>query len=210
MKSCFWWVLCSYCKHLNSFGLGFAGCWWCRWRLIWVPKLWLIFYPFVFYMKGKIAVGGRWEWVADLLQHALQSRSHSSWIVHSFHQSFNTSYRGVCSGGERTAEFVVVFHLQVFSTECEFAFNPIVDHCTNVAVLFFFSCWQGNSCHNVLHFDFRWLPQFYTKAYGLLHIAIFIAYMSFFIFLDCIFYLIEQFLQCHQYSCTLIVEVQLQ
>lgn len=30
--------------------------------------------------------------------------------------------------------------------------------------------------------------QFYTKAYGLLHIAIFIAYMSFFIFLDCIFY----------------------
>jgi hypothetical protein len=40
MKSCFWWVLCSNCKHLNSFGLGFAGCWWCRWRLIWVPKLW--------------------------------------------------------------------------------------------------------------------------------------------------------------------------
>ncbi len=102
MKSCFWWFLCSYCKHLKSFGLRFAGGWWCGWRLIWVPKLWLIFYPFVFYLKGKITFGGRWEWVADLLQHVLQSRSrHSLWIAYFFHQSLNTSYRGVCFQGER-------------------------------------------------------------------------------------------------------------
>jgi hypothetical protein len=85
------------------------------------------------------------------------------------------------SGGERTAEFVVVLHLQVFSTGCEFAFNLIVDHCTNVAVLFSFLV--DREIHVIMPSiltldDFDNFTQFYTKAYGLLHIAIFIACMS--------------------------------
>jgi len=97
----------------------------------------------------------------------------------------------VCFQGERTAEFVVVFHLQVLAQDVNLLSNLIVDHCTNVAVLFFLLV--DRKIHvimsSILTLDgFDNFTQFYTKAYGLLHIAIFIAYMSFFIFLDCIFY----------------------
>ncbi len=98
------------------------------------------------------------------------------------------------SGGERTAEFVVVLHLQVFSTGCEFAFNLIVDHCTNVAVLFSFLV--DREIHVIMPSiltldDFDNFTQFYTilhKSIWSLAYCYFYCMYEFFIILDCIFY----------------------
>jgi len=85
------------------------------------------------------------------------------------------------SGGERIAEFVVVLHLQVFSTGCEFAFNLIVDHCTNVAVLFSFLV--DREIHVIMPSiltldDFDNFTQFYTSIWSLAY---------------CYFYCIDEF-----------------
>jgi hypothetical protein len=129
MKSCLWWVLCSYCKHLKSFGFGVCRMLMMQMKTNLSTKAMIGILPFCLLLERQNRFW--WEMRMSCRPFATCSAIKKSYIVDCLLLSPKSQHllqRCMFSGGERTTEFVVLFYLWGYDcTHCRVTLIVVVE-----------------------------------------------------------------------------------